>query len=253
MKFEEALYIYNGCKKKVFIEDISKIRNENPAKFRDEIIGNLYCPECHSPKLSHHQCTGKPDYFAKYKKQDHKEGCIFSYNEASQTIVSKILNDENRERLANRLKNFLISLHTPDKIQPHPLVYTKTNSKNIKKSTNQTNNNIVINYYLPRKRITNKLSPEDIKETKIYYGDVFIKWKLLQNRYLLSISNTKNEYICSLFMSSNVYSYIDNKFKSDMKCSVAFFGKLTKSQKDGKIYYNININHSSEIQFLEIE
>lgn len=253
MKFEEALYVNKGLKKLVSIDVISKIRKDNPIKFRDEIQGYLYCPECHSPQLIHRQCVGKSDHFATSKDQKHKDECSSLYEKANQKIISEILSEPNHEKLKNRLQYFLMSLHKPIKLKSNPLIYKKTKISKVNTDKKEVNNIVIKSYYLPRKRLTNKLLPDDVEDTKIFYGDVLIKWRSLPDeKHLLLIHNLQSQYICSLFMSKNVYNYIDNNFKIDMKCSVAFIAKLNAKEQNEKIFYNANLNHSSEIEFMKL-
>ncbi len=91
---------------------------------------------------------------------------------------------------------------------------------------------------IPRKRIDTAFSSDDYDCYKLFYGSVWLQWEIdersakKQYKILLRARNNR-KLLCKLFVSADVYRYIDMRYKTpaEYACQVVFLAKIKCSEK----------------------
>lgn len=251
MVFEETILKKDGVRRFYSIDEISDMRNNNISEFI-KIKDYLYCPECEKPRLTHNLCTERPSYFSTYVHEEHTMDCSLKNEKANSSLLSSLEDDESLDKLNNRLKSTLVSLFTDKKSKFNPLII-KTHSVTGDIVTSDFAGSTK-NYYIPKKRITNGLSDDDIDTIKIFYGKVCLRCKQIGDSYrlfLINKTNNKSTLICSLYVSKNVYNHLDIQVNDYFECSIAFYSKISLNLKDNKKYYNSVLTDSRKIVWMK--
>lgn len=249
--FEEAIYISANDKRMYSIEDVTELRKHNFKEY-NRIKNNLFCPECEQPHLTHKLCSTKANHFSTHIGDKHKDECSFNCEKAStKTLESFVKDGTSLDQLYNRLQNAIVALFKTKKPKTNPFIIrsTETSDKSVSKPKVTSHKK---NYYIPKKRITNGLSNDDVDVYKIFYGYVRMvckKDKYGYNIFMFNPNNPGQDMICSLSVSDNVIKYIGLDGTSRFNCYVSFFSVFSQNKRNEKTFYNGRISHSKEFYF----
>ncbi|WP_312648982.1 hypothetical protein [Aminipila sp.] len=243
-KFEEC-YL---CSRKeiISVEKLQGIHEKQDNEYDDEYYGDFFCPECFIAQLSFHP-NAKTPHFKTKPSAKHESDCSYNFKSATKKEMDDYCNDiRNHDSINRKLKSCLELLN---KIQKRQRTTQPLGEKD---------NNDRCNYFtfgegetrrsIRRKRLSVALNEEDDYNTPmIFYGTVFAKWDLRNdNVKYLRLQNTKTDkYICSIAVSNNIYSHVDEsmKFDNKRKCDIAF---ITSMVRKGN-FNNCSISYSTEL------
>ncbi|MGG1291743.1 hypothetical protein ABE218_10350 [Bacillus smithii] len=127
-------------KKNDEVREVSTFEIDGKAN-REEYKGNLYCttPGCNA-RLVYVYRTGKPSYFRTWKKDDHLESCIYSFERIEGRIGINTQYSINVEISAERKRNALQSAYKQFKMPEERRVNKKTPSRKSRKTKGRTGN-----------------------------------------------------------------------------------------------------------------
>ena len=94
------------------------------------------------------------------------------------------------------------------------------------------------------------LHDSDFMCYKMFYGNVNLLWEKYSGGYKLVLrSMSSHSFICRIYITNIVYSYIDGKLKDSNSYGgrIVFFAKLGKD----KCGYNMTRLESSEFLYIE--
>lgn len=272
-KFDTAIYICDGIyQESITATELYDIRENSIGTYEQKYKDHLYCPECIVAKLSHYYGEYQIPHFRKIPSSAHAEWCsshkpllpagtakaYLKHND----IISKKDSSKNKD-IKNRLKKVLGMLFCNKKYQTNPFVIT--DSELIKcsihnKSTTAGNRS----YSLPRKLVSNISQDEDLYSYKIFYDKLYIRWKTYYckktgktNRFIMLykhyIDKKFRGLCCSLSISENVYKYLEENYKHNQLCYIAFASELTLHESQDREYINSSIPHSDYLEIITIK
>lgn len=215
---------------------------------------NLYCPECTQARLTFVHPSKAIDHLRTVKGQNHSDNCVHFLPVANKTAFNSFCDDnKNNDFIINRLNAILRKLYLNDALDFNPLVIRQNNDNSFSEtdiSTSDISNRNGV-YTIPRKIISSPLSKSDMDIYKFYYGRGAIQWMKADNSFFLNIIYNSRQY-CSLRVSKIVYDYIDTVFKENKSnVLLAFCTRLTCNEKNGRIYYNGVLRHSTHFVIMQ--
>ena len=242
VKFEEC-FLKTG-ENFLSVDDLQLVHNKRDGDYERYYLGNFYCPECLRAQLSFHPNAQTPHFRS---NGQHEEGCSFNFAPASKKQIEEYCNNqENHDVINRKLKSCLELLnrynqkskiveatHCNQELQENPDYFT------IK--VNSTRRSI------RRKKLTVPFTEDDYNIPMIFYGTVLLEWDLKNDKVkFIRIRNSNtNSYICSVSVSNNIYSYIEDcmKFEGKLVGDVAFLSCMEKKNS----FNNCKIKYSSEL------
>lgn len=272
-KFDTAIYISNDIyQESITATELYDIRENSIGTYEQKYKDHLYCPECRVAKLSHYYGEYQIPHFRKIPSSNHADWCS-SYKPLLPAGTAKAYlkhNDQMGKKdcykdkdIKNRLKKVLGMLFNNKMYQTNPLVITDSELRKCSihnKSTAKGNKS----YSLPRKLVTNISKDEDINSYKIFYDKIYIRWKVYysnrtdkNNRFILLYRHySDNEFkglCCRLSISENVYKHLEENYKHNQLCLIAFASELTLHKSQDKTYINSSIPHSDYLEIITIK
>lgn len=249
MKFEECFL--RSTDKFISVDDLQEVYEKHDGTYERYYLGDFYCPECLVARLSFHPNAQTPHFRSNGK---HNDGCSFNFEAVSKKQIEEYCKSQwNRDEI-NRKLNSCLDLLNMSKFQP-----IERNIQNFNKKSEK-----VLDYFtvevksrrrsIRRKKLTVSFSKDDYDVPMFFYGTVLLEWDLRnENIKFLRIKNIDTgTYICSMSISNNIYSHIqeDMKFDGRKKCNVAFLASMER--KDDK-FNNCRIKYSTELVIKEIK
>ncbi|WP_206457869.1 hypothetical protein [Anaerovorax sp. IOR16] len=244
-KFEEAFCtVYDDCLSVDQIEYLSMNDPEEYARIKEA----LFCPECKVPPL-HLSHRFKNPHLKVMPGRNHDNDCSSKSDYIPRSSFKKYIEDSrNIDNLNLKLKRCINQL----------IEGTKKNNldNNSNSHVDEVKNGMKLawkgsTYAIPRKRFNRNIRENDLEIWKLFYGKNFLEWKYSDktNKHYLRIYTEKDAFVCDIWFSEMVYSYLSSNIKNLDKGTyrIAMFGEMHK--KDN--YYSIMCTNSKllEISF----
>ena len=253
MKFEEA-YV-KPLDKIIDINELSLISRTDILNFAT-IRKQLYCPECRKAQLAY--VSGNIPHLRTFPDAKHEEVCSLRQEELSGTALKLLLQQGHTQRVEKEIENVLFIMlenRVQKQVQKNDSTLSNKN-RTIKGSARAC----TLNKRIPRKRIDLPMNDDDFGIPKIFYGQVFLRWKKkinTDNGYMLLLFSKPEdeEAVCLLNISPAVYSYLPKPYKkqSVAYCKILFFGEVKKTynHKTGNSFIcsTIRIDKHLRIEF----
>jgi len=242
IKFEECFL--KNVDDFISVEDLQKIHDRHDGSYERDYHDNFYCPECFVAQLSFHPNAQTPHFRSKGK---HAEGCSFNFTPISKKQMNEYCNNHwNRDEINRKLNSCLDLLNMCNQ-QPNT-GEVRTSNKKIKENVDYfTVEHKATRRSIRRKKLTRAFATDDYDIPMIFYGTVSLEWDLRNEnvKYLRIRDVNENGYICSVSVSNNIYSYIEESLKFDgvKKCDIAFLASM--EQKNN--FNNCRIKYSTEL------
>jgi len=248
VKFEEC-YLKNE-EDFISTEDLLQIHNKHDGSYEKSHLGNFYCPECLCAQLSFHPNAKTPHFRSNGL---HNKYCSYNFTPASKKQIEEYCNDQtNRDAINRKLKACLELLNGYGQqiIGIKKSECDKKQSKNAEFYTVDTDLN---KRTIRRKKLTVPFAEDDYNIPMIFYGTVLLEWDLRKDavKFLRIRDTNKNAYICSISISNNIYTYIEDsmKFLGTRVGKIAFLSYMEKKDR----FKNCKIKYSTELViYLEI-
>lgn len=255
MVFEEAIFIKGSNRKKYSVEEVTKLRKQD-LKAYALIKDYLYCPECETPHLTHNLCSTKSDYFSTHNKEKHDIDCSIECPKATAQHLEQLQSDDKAlDKLQNRLKAAIVSIFADKKSKHNPFII-KTNASQINNNDISKDSGKTINYAIPKKRLTNGLSENDINTLKIFYGQVRLRCKKHKKGYKLYVFSSFDKQlpmICSMYLSQKVYDHMDINEGDCFNCCLAFYAQMEMNVQNDITYYNCVLTDSRKMVWVKTD
>lgn len=236
-----------------FFSDDSKLYSFE--EYIEEIINNLdfyrgkmYCPECEEAKLSFH--NARTPYLSKFPSSSHGEGCSYSYTTASKKqAIDYYETDTNDESIQRKLKSCInILSNTISKKTTLAEQDASTKLKKAKRFTFEDYDGTCL--MLRKKRISRGIKNfNNYNEPVLFYGNVYVDWYKTDRAKYIHLKDSKEELICSIWISDKVYEYLDNDIKllnGDFR-RVAFITKMKRQESRSRVYNNCKLKRSTHL------
>lgn len=248
VKFEECFL--RNTDDFISVDDLQKVYDKHDGTYEQYYLGNFYCPECFIAQLSFHPNAQTPHFRSNGK---HNDKCSFNFDPVSKKQIEEYCNNQwNRDAINRKLKSCLdlLSMYKPQSMAGKIRVHNKKSEENLDYFTVEVKSK---RRSIRRKKLTTSFSKDDYDMPMLFYGTVLLEWDLRnEDIKFLRIKNIdKGTYICSMSVSNNIYSHIqeDMKFDGRKKCNVAFLSSMER--KDDK-FNNCRIKYSTELVINEI-
>ncbi|WP_414150581.1 hypothetical protein ACIZ62_15685 [Acetobacterium carbinolicum] len=243
IKFEECFL--KNMEDNISVEDLKEIHDKRDGSYERQYLDNFYCPECFVAQLSFHPNAKTPHFRS---NGIHDKGCSYNFTRANRKEIEYYCNDpENRDTVNRKLKYCLDLLI----LCGQQATRGKTSLGNRRSIDNPNYCTIEINLKrksIRRKKLTVPFTEEDYNLPIIFYGTVLLEWDLRNAdvKFLRLKNPNRNNYICSIAISKNIYLYIEEsmKFNGAKICDMAFLGSMEK--KDN--FNNCRIKYSTELE-----
>ncbi len=244
------------------IEEIYTLKKDFPAQFKD-IKPNLVCYECGVPQMTPKLGDVNEHHYSKLPKQNHAFDCYYWGDEYTQkqvdAIVQTIRNSRpSQQQVLNAFEQIQRYLNRADtKLRTVGTQDLSHQGKPDSTQSTQTNNHGDRNRkYIPRKKLTKKITKDDEDIWKIYYGEVGIEFtgkKGDYENYLVYVkSGDKMKYRISVGVHQEGVSEFDEKqrnifHKIQTKKRKVYLMVLGKVRIHGS-YNNIAVYNSQLLQ-----
>jgi len=248
VKFEEC-YLKNK-EDFISVEDLFQIHNKDDGSYEKFYLGNFYCSECFCAQLSFHPNAQTPHFRS---NGIHNKHCSYNFMPASKKQIEEYCNDQtNRDAINRKLKSCLELLREQGQ-QINEMPKSKRNKNQSKNGEYYTVDTGATKRTIRRKKLTSQFVEDDYNIPMIFYGTVLLEWDLRKDAIkFLRIRNTnKCAHICSISISKNIYSYMDEsmKFQGKRFGKIAFLSYMEKKDQ----FKNCKIKYSTELViYLEI-
>jgi hypothetical protein len=210
------------------------------------IKDDLFCPSCQIARLVFYPNSKSPHLQTKSNSK-HQNECIYNFESCTRKEVREYRSDRQKPgEIKSKLNSLLDTLERPSS-------KTVSGIPEFSNSEESAEDNVVIKpkekrRFRKQKSLTSRFEESDFDFLTLFYGHVEAKWfnHHKSKRWCLLIRNMNTGVdICSVWMSDNVYNYIEPlmKFGGWSVCNVAFFGELRRQEN----YNNIDIYHSTEL------
>lgn len=228
------------------IYEVTKIFKEDLKRFSG-YKRTFFCPECKTAPLVY--VDGATPYFRTWSQVKHAPDCPLQQDVMSAKQVDAYMREpENRDKIVRELRKLFLLLFDDDKekrseetpFSKFSFGEKRKNRKEVEKSYKR----------LPQKRIDVTLHDSDFMCYKMFYGNVNLLWEKYSGGYKLVLrSMSSHSFICRIYITNIVYSYIDGKLKDSNSYGgrIVFFAKLGKD----KCGYNMTRLESSEFLYIE--
>ena len=239
MKFEEAFHSKQEINLPLY--EINYVFIEQPKIFENEYRPFLFCPECHQARLAYK--NAKTPYLSAYPGAIHSPDCDLAQDVVSHDEARSIVNDYNKntdiqDSVIRQIDSTLRLLLAERNRQPLINNTSQQHRNNIhQQSEIHDGQHQENNPRLPRKRIDLTLNDTDYGVYKIFYGNVFLKWKKdtksdeqKSNHKILLYTPKTHKFKCSIKITDNVYSYLPSEYKfiNNQICKIVFIAELKK-------------------------
>ena len=238
-----------------------KDKNEAIKKFE----GKMNCSLCFMAPLT--VAKGRQLQYFRVNQSDvikHLKNCPYLLDEATKTEIKEFYKNTTNEDIMSRLTVCM------NKMLKKKIKETKNSELTIKEENNKFETFIIENRerrkkYLPIISLYSQHIREELDKLKIYYGKCKIyynyrtyidkndKNKEIKKYYLRILDNKTNKLICSLSVSSAVFSYLEislpDKKENAKLYYLCFFAEF--NIKEG--YLNAVLKDSRMILFEEVE
>lgn len=246
--------------KEYSIEEICEIKKKDPSGFL-EIKANLVCYECGIPQMTAKLGEINEHHYSKSPRQNHDIDCYYWGEEYTQkeveTIVDTLQNHRpSQQQVLNAFNQIQRYLNRENKDLGTIANDVKNNHgrPDITKGVRGDNYGDKNRKYIPRKKLTKKITQEDEGVWKIYYGEIGIKYKGSQKgfeNYLIYANPTNSkDYRLSIGIHENAIfdeaqkKYFNTIKKKNMRCNLMVLGKVRIHKTATDIYNNISVYNS---------
>ncbi|MGN0569267.1 MAG: hypothetical protein ACI4N4_02030 [Candidatus Fimenecus sp.] len=245
MKFKDAYC--TKIQRLLSIDEITHYYRFDKQFYKDNIEKHLICPECRQPNLSYH--NDAPPYLSVYPGAKHLDDCTLKQDEMTPVQTETFVeNPKNREQISRQLESVLTMM-----LDAVPTSHKKATPQKSKISSSPSDIDVhskKSKKRIPRKRIDLQFTNEDFDCYKLFYGSVRLQWekedtedyKILLRRQ----DKSDKRLLCRLKISSKVYSYLPNEFKTprEFNCNIVFLAKFSNK---GRSYQDTWIKTSQYI------